>query len=51
MKKLLLIPYVFTTLNWAVIVGLVYFLRNEPGVWRRPAASLAPRGRRPEQWV
>ncbi len=36
MKKLALIPYTFTLMNWATVAGLYHFLRNDEGgkdVW------------------
>lgn len=39
MRNALLIPYLFTTMNWAAVVGLVYYLRNEPDAWQRPTVG------------
>lgn len=51
MKRALLIPYVFVTMNWAAIVGLAYYLSGERNVWRRPLTSLRSEKGRPEQWA
>ncbi len=34
MKKLFLIPYTFTLMNWAAVVSLYYFVRSGDEVWK-----------------
>lgn len=51
MKKMLLIPHVFVAMNWAAVVGLVYFLKGERDVWRRPLPTLRAQERHPQSWA
>lgn len=51
MKKMLLIPHVFVAMNWAAVVGLVYFLKGEGDVWRRPLSTFHARERNPQSWA
>ena len=34
MKRIFLIPYSFTLMNWAAVVALYYFARGRKDVWR-----------------
>jgi len=34
MIRFLSVPYTFVMMNWAAVVGLVYFLRGRRDVWR-----------------
>lgn len=43
-EKALKIPYMFVTLNWAAVMGLVYYLNGRRDVWQVRASSS---GRRP----
>ena len=44
MRNTLLIPYTFTLLNWAAVVGLYHFVRKTPprDIWRERHAPLRP---------
>ncbi len=44
MKRLLLIPYSFTLMNWAAIAALYYFARGRTDLWHRSRGTrLQPR--------
>ena len=39
LEKAAFIPYTFVLMNWAVVSGLVQFLRGFRGVWESVAAK------------
>ena len=42
MRRLLLIPYSFTLMNWAAIVALYYFTRGRRDLWVPRRRRLQP---------
>jgi len=39
MKRLLSLPYTFVLMNWAVVVGLYYFVTGRKDIWARMKSS------------
>lgn len=35
-RKVLLVPYTFVLMNWAVIAGFYYFMRGHRDFWNTP---------------
>ena len=34
MRRFMSIPYTFVMMNWAAVMGLLYFVRGTRNVWR-----------------